>query len=180
MTDNPDMDMELGEGLDGEGEGEKKRFSVKLIAMVLGGLVVLGGGGFAAMTFLSGDDDSAGEESVAEGAEASGGTAEASGPQLFVEMPEMLVNLNTGGTKSSFLKLRVALEVDRDAARGELETKMPRVVDQFQVYMRELRVEDLNGSAGMARLKEELLMRVNAAVAPTQVRDVLFQEMIVQ
>ena len=57
---------------------------------------------------------------------------------------------------------------------------MPRIVDQFQVYMRELRVEDLNGSAGMARLKEELLMRVNAAVAPTQVRDVLFQQMIVQ
>ena len=40
--------------------------------------------------------------------------------------------------------------------------------------------EDLRGSAGMYRLREELLMRVTEAAQPVRVHDVLFQEMLVQ
>jgi flagellar protein FliL len=57
---------------------------------------------------------------------------------------------------------------------------MPRIIDNFQVYLRELRVEDLRGSGGIYRLREELLTRVNAATAPAKVVDVLFKEMLVQ
>jgi flagellar FliL protein len=57
---------------------------------------------------------------------------------------------------------------------------LPRIVDNFQVYLRELRVDDLQGSAGMYRLREELLRRVNLAVRPARVKDVLFKEMLVQ
>jgi flagellar protein FliL len=57
---------------------------------------------------------------------------------------------------------------------------LPRIIDNFQVYLRELRVEDLKGSGGMYRLREELLLRVNAAVAPAKINDVLFKEMLVQ
>ncbi len=57
---------------------------------------------------------------------------------------------------------------------------LPRVVDSFQVYMRELRIEDLDGSAGMFRIKEELLSRVNAAVYPIEINDILFKEMLIQ
>ena len=56
----------------------------------------------------------------------------------------------------------------------------PRIIDHFQVYLRELRVEDLRGSAGIYRLREELLARVNAAVKPTKVENVLFREVLVQ
>ena len=63
---------------------------------------------------------------------------------------------------------------------AQLESLLPRVVDNFQVYLRELRVEDLNGSAGLYRLKEELLVRVNTAIKPHKVNDVLFREMLVQ
>ena len=57
---------------------------------------------------------------------------------------------------------------------------MPRVVDQFQGYLRELRIDDLHGSAGVVRLKEELLRRITVAAAPFPVRDVLLKEMIIQ
>jgi flagellar protein FliL len=57
---------------------------------------------------------------------------------------------------------------------------MPRIVDSFQVYLRELRVEDLQGAAGVHLLREELLTRVNASVKPVKVNDVLFREMLVQ
>ena len=57
---------------------------------------------------------------------------------------------------------------------------MPSITDSFQVYLRELRLEDLKGSAGLMRLKEELLVRLNIAAGTTQINDVLFKEMLVQ
>ena len=99
----------------------------------------------------------------------------------FVDVPEILVNLATSGDKPAYLKLSISLELKGgDEAAKALEPVMPRVVDQFQTYLRELRVEDLSGSAGMFRLKEELLRRINMATEPVQIKDVLFKEMIVQ
>lgn len=99
---------------------------------------------------------------------------------LFVELDEQRFNLNTGGQGSSFLSAKIVLEVDRESYRSDIQSKMPRILDEFNTYMRELRPEDLDGSAGIFRLKEELLMRINQAVAPTRVKDVLFQQFLVQ
>jgi len=101
-------------------------------------------------------------------------------PVLFVDLPEMLVNLNSGSRTQSYLKLKVALELDDPAVPPKLDQVMPRVLDSFQVYLRELRTEDLGGSAGLYRVKEELLLRVATAVQPLTVKDVLFKEMLVQ
>ncbi len=98
----------------------------------------------------------------------------------FYELPEMLVNLDSSGKRTSFLRIRVALELESKEDTALIEDVLPRVIDNFQVYLRELRVDDLQGSAGLFRLKEELLIRVNKAVAPARVSDVLFKEMIVQ
>lgn len=99
---------------------------------------------------------------------------------VFYDLPQMLVNLNTGGKKNNYLKIAISLELTSQDDLATIETLLPRVVDNFQVYLRELRVEDLRGSAGVQRLREELLMRVNTAVHPVEVRDVLFKEMLVQ
>ncbi len=99
---------------------------------------------------------------------------------LFLALPDQLYNLNTGGQGTSFLKAQISLEVDRESYIADLETKMPRILDEFNAYMRELRPEDLDGAAGIFRLKEELLMRINQAVAPTRVKDVLFRQFLVQ
>ena len=101
-------------------------------------------------------------------------------PAVFFDLPDLLVNLNTTGRKASFLKLSVSLELEHAEDLPRLQAVMPRIIDNFQVYLRELRVEDLRGSGGIYRLREELLARVNAAVAPVKVRDVLFKEMLVQ
>jgi flagellar FliL protein len=99
---------------------------------------------------------------------------------VFFDLPDLLVNLNTTGRKASFLKLSVSLELERADDLARLQAVMPRIIDNFQVYLRELRVEDLRGSSGIYRLREELLTRVNTAVAPIKVHDVLFKEMLVQ
>jgi flagellar FliL protein len=99
---------------------------------------------------------------------------------VFYDLPEMLVNLAPTDGHSSYLKLKVALELPDAQASAAIEPIMPRVQDAFQVYLRSLRVEDLDGSGGMFRLKEELLRRVSLAARPTSVRAVLLKEMIVQ
>jgi flagellar FliL protein len=99
---------------------------------------------------------------------------------VFYDLPEILVNLNTAGRKQNFLKIRVSLELENPLDVSKVEAVMPRIIDNFQVYLRELRIEDLQGSAGMLRLREELLTRVNNAVKPAKVNDVLFKEMLVQ
>jgi flagellar FliL protein len=98
----------------------------------------------------------------------------------FFDIPDIIVNIQTPDSTPAYLKLSVALELEKQEAKAAVEPVLPRIIDQFQTYLRELRVEDIRGSAGVMRLKEELLRRVNLAVAPTPVHDVLLKEMIVQ
>jgi flagellar FliL protein len=113
-------------------------------------------------------------------AEGEHAAAAPSAAAVMYALPEMLVNINTAGRAKNFLKIKVSLELNNEADINRVENVLPRIVDNFQVYLRELRLEDLQGAAGVYRLREELLNRVNAAVRPAQVKDVLFQEMIVQ
>lgn len=167
-TDDEPEDGEVLEGL------EPKRLSGKKIVLLGGGalvlLLLLGGGAFLLFGGGGGEAEEAGE------------THAAAEPVqlLFVDLPELVVNLNTGERQARYLRARISLELDSEKDRVEVEQKMPRVVDDFQVYLRELRAQDLNGSAGLYRLKEELLVRLNESVAPAQVQDVLFREMLVQ
>jgi flagellar FliL protein len=150
----------------------KRKFSLKLILMVVGGLVALGGIGGGGYYFFSGD----GTKSE---------TATATNqikPPVFMDMPEVLVNLsNTGGNEhTQYLKVKVVLELPNQELSAQIQPVMPRLMDTFQTYLRELRPTDLDGSAGLYRLKEELTRRVNAAIAPSRINAVLFKEIVIQ
>jgi flagellar FliL protein len=152
--------------------------------IVLGGLLVVLGGGGAAYYFLGGAPaEEHGETAVADHGGGGGHGASSELPPehaAFFDVPDIVVNIQSADSTPAYLKLSVSLELDGPEGRAAIEPVMPRVVDQFQTYLRELRVDDVRGSMGVMRLKEELLRRVNLAAAPTPVRDVLLKEMIVQ
>ncbi len=176
--DELDEDQEKeGDEDEDEGSPEKRGSKKKLLLFVALALLLVVGGAAAAyftgllqplIAMVGGEDEAAAEEMT--------GPAQV----VFYDLPEILVNLNTDGRKSTFLKIRVSLELENAEDIERIETVMPRIIDNFQVYLRELRVEDLKGSAGMYRLREELLTRVTLAAAPSRVNDVLFKEMLVQ
>lgn len=114
------------------------------------------------------------------GAVAAHGDDAANAVPTFYALPEILVSLNTGERRSTFLKAKLSLELASAADQVRIQPLLPRIVDYCHVYLRELRVEETRGSAGSARLREELLRRIAAAVAPVPVRDVLFDELFVQ
>jgi flagellar FliL protein len=164
---------------------QKKRISGKrliIFAAIL--LLVLIGGGVGAAFMLGLFSSPPPPAAAADGAPADGAPAPVAPPasqrSFFFELPDLIVNLNADGRRSTFLKIKVALELEGSQDVNQINDALPRIVDNFQVYLRELRIDDLNGSAGMYRLREELLRRVNIAARPVRVRDVLFKEMLVQ
>ena len=141
---------------------------LKLIIAAAAVLVMVGGG--ATWFFLLRHH---GEEMHAEAA--------APKPPIFVDVPDLLVNLvGSPGERVQYLKVKVVLEVKEEKQIEAIKPTMPRITDIFQTYLRELRPTDLNGSAGLFRLKEELTRRVNAAISPGQVNAVLFKEVVIQ
>ena len=157
-------------------EAPKRRFGGKMLIIIAGGLVVLLLAIGAGLYFTGMLNRFIGhKEEVTE-------KAAPPKPTVFFDLPDLLVNLNSTGAnrRANFLKISVSLEVESQADVARIQAVMPRVIDNFQVYLRELRVEDLRGSAGIYRLREELLARVNTAAAPAKILDVLFKEILIQ
>jgi flagellar FliL protein len=162
-------DNEQTEGGAAESVQSAPKSKFKLMVMIVGVLALIGAGATAWFLFFR---HSAGEMHA---------EMPRAKPPAFVEVPDMLVNLVTGpGERVQYLKVKVVLEMKEERQIEEIRPTMPRVTDIFQTYLRELRPSDLNGSAGMFRLKEELTRRVNAVVAPVKVSAVLFKEIVVQ
>jgi len=176
MTDQT-LDDGAESETDEEGSGAARRWNGKRIVLliVLPVLLLAGAGAGAYFTGLFGFLGEPEEVAATEDAPAAEAKA-----VVFYDLPELLVNLNTTGRRTRFLKMKVSLEVANEEDVAKLETVMPRIIDNFQVYLRELRSEDLRGSAGLYRLREELLKRVQVAAAPAKVNDVLFREMLIQ
>jgi flagellar FliL protein len=159
---------------------EKKGFVKKLLGnkkmliIVAAALLLILGGGGAALYFLV----------LAKPAEAPKNAASdlpLTPPQVtYFEIPDLIVNIQSADGNPVYLKLSLSLELASPEEKAGIQVLMPRIVDQFQGYLRELRPDDLKGSAGIMRVKEELLRRTNAAAAPYHVRDVLLKEMIIQ
>jgi flagellar protein FliL len=179
MAEDYDDDVEEGAPVAAKSGGGKKKL---IILVVLPLLLIVGAAAGAYFTGLAdpvlamlgvGGNKHVAEEKVA--------ADKPLAPPVFYELPEILVNLNPGqGRRPSLLKIKVRLELAAATDTPKIEAMLPRIVDSFQVYLRELRVEDLQGAAGMYRLREELMMRVNRVAAPAKINDVLFQDVLVQ
>lgn len=203
VSDAPAIDGE-------EGEAPKKKKLPLLFIVVPAALVVLGGGGGAAFFLMQpkpasaedgghgaekkgGDDKKAEKKGGGHGGGGGGngsGSGEgdaslgviAEGPDgvTFFTLPDMVVNIQSPDGRPTFLKLKLTLETHDAAVAEQLQAEMPRMQDMFQGFLRELRPEDLAGSAGTFQLRAEILRRVNLIAAPGKVDAVLIEEMLVQ
>jgi len=152
----------------------------KLIIIAAAALLVIGGAGGGGYFWWS--KKKSAEMATAEGG--GHGAPAAAKKTAFLDMKEMMVNLagpNVQGTeRPRYLKLKISLELSDPKLVTEVQPLLPRIEDTFQVFTRELRPSDLEGSSGVYRLKEELLRRVNIAIYPSKVDAVLFKEILIQ
>ncbi|HEV7261021.1 MAG TPA: flagellar basal body-associated protein FliL [Bosea sp. (in: a-proteobacteria)] len=159
------------EGAPGE---EAPKGGKKKLIMIVGGVILLAAAGGGGWFFLKKPSP----EQIA-AAEAAKNVKK---PVSFIEMKDMMIGITAGPQqdRQPIIKIKVVLEAADAKVSDEIKPLLPRVEDAFQVFMRELRPSDLEGSAGMYRLKEELLRRVNMTVFPAKVDAVLFKELLVQ
>lgn len=178
---NPEGDLEEGEeGEEGEGGKPKKLLTPKRLIIV--GIALFALIAVPVSLYLLGIIGSPPPELAEDGSEipVEEIDAETALDPAFYNLEEFLVNLNTGGKQVKFLKMQVILELPSQETVLEIEKKLPRIRDSFQVYLRELRSEDLQGSGGLYRLREELLLRINKEVYPTKVNNILFKDILIQ
>ena len=165
---------------DGGSATKPPRFGkrAKIIAAAVLLLVLVGGG---AAFFLM-PSAPAGQEANAEAAAEpeAGGEGHGEAGETYVEVPGMVVNLRGADGAARFLKIRFTI-VPVSAAKGnEIKEKLPLIIDAFQPFLRELRPEDLAGSAAVFRIKEEMLVRATGAMGPHVIKDILIQDLIQQ
>jgi flagellar protein FliL len=158
---------------DGADAPKKKLSGKKLVIILIPVLLLLAGGGAAYFLGFIGGKEPEHEEAAEQ-------PPPPPPPSMIYPMPDILVNLNTAPTaRGAFVKLTSTIDlVEEDVTL--FEDALPRVIDTLITYMRELRPEDLRGSAGLVRLREELLARIKVSAAPARVNDVLFREILVQ
>jgi flagellar FliL protein len=170
MAKKPKIDSDQADEADAGTRKPGLFASRRIVAATAGAILLLLAGGAGAYLTVGGD--ATGETSAL--------TAEAAPTAYYYDLPVMIVNLSTVDSRTSYVKLEVALEVPEQRMIDILQPNLPRVLDAFQTHLRELRPSDLEGSAGLFRLKEELQRRVNLAVYPARIDDVLFKNVIVQ
>jgi flagellar FliL protein len=189
-----------GETVDGEAAPAKKKKLPLLFIVIPAALLVLGGGGGAAFLMMQPKAATAGDHGAPAGGHAKkaekkggghGGGGEEADPSLgvisdgpdgviFYTLPDMVVNIQAADGRPTFLKLKLTLEMQDVALAEHLQAEMPRLQDMFQGFLRELRPEELDGSAGGFKLRAEILRRVNLIAAPGKIDAVLIEEMLVQ
>jgi flagellar protein FliL len=174
--------MAEAEGAEGATQSKKKMSGKKLVLFIVLPLLLLGGGGAAAFFLLFKEDP---EAAAAHGAEGEVAHEEEAADEeghvpVFVELPKMQANLIMTGKKQPFMVTTMVLEVGSPEEQKIVEEVQPRIENEIVTYLRSLRPEDVQGAAGLQRLREELLMRVKEAAKPAKVKDILFKEMLVQ
>ncbi|MET0309665.1 MAG: flagellar basal body-associated FliL family protein [Sphingomonas sp.] len=163
----------------------KPKSKKQLIIIGAAAAVTLIGGGGGAFVFLSGGskaeaaDSHSGKKAEAKpGDHGEGGTEGADGD--FVDVPAMVVNLRSPDGGARFLKLHFLLVPGPNGNAAGLKDKLPLILDAYQPFLRELRPEDLAGSAAVFRIKEELLMRANSVAGTGAVKDILIEDLVQQ
>lgn len=187
--DDEDFDDGLDEDGGGDGDGltdglEVKKTSGKKIVILVAAVVILGLITWGVMAFLGGDDDAStdGEGTSTEHGDVSSSGANEDDLQnlpVYLPIENMLVNLNTGGRGIVLLRISVALELESEDDRAAIDILMPTIMNDFQVYLRSLRPDDLEGTKGLTRIQEELLVRINQSITPKRIRRILFEDFLI-
>ncbi len=98
----------------------------------------------------------------------------------FITLPDSIVNIRGERKRSHILKAVFLVEVLKPEDKVKVESSVPIIVDQFQSFLRELEVSDLYGAAGLERVRQELLARLNTVISPVKSRYLLVKEFLIQ
>jgi len=152
-------------------EPEKKKSKMPLILGVILGLAGAGGGFFAVFSGMI-----LAPESEEQADAPAPGDAPAMPDVAFVPVDPLVISLRAP-SQSRHLRFRAELEVP-SAYQAEVELLLPRVVDVLNSYLRALSPGDLEDASALARLRAQMLRRVQTVAGQDRVNDLLVMEFV--
>jgi len=196
-------DPEREEGADGEGEeGAKKGGLNKMILFIGLPVVIVILLGVAGFLFLMGggeeeahaEGEHAGEHADAHGDAHGDGHGDAHGdghgdghgpaalPELFQFNDSFINSIQGRDGRLVHIEVKVALAFsDHDLAEMlAREDVQLLLTNEYNDFLRTLRIEDVDGSMGTHRIRMELLRRTNQVLAPKHVDGVLLPSLVMQ
>lgn len=164
-------------------EPPKKKSKLLLLALV--GALALGGGSFygvysGLIPLPFGGGGLEGTDGEATASKGSKGKPEKGRDKMalpaFVPVETLLVSL---APDANARHLRISLQIEADPAQASVLTELqPRIVDVLNTFLRAVDTETFEQPRSMARLRAQMLRRVQLVSPPGSVRDVLIQEFV--
>ncbi len=187
--DTEDEDVAENDASEDEDDEDAPKKGKRGLILIIVAVLLLGGG--AALFFTGMLDSLLGAPEATEEAEAmeEGEMAEVGEDgkkkaeetaAVYYELPGIVANLNPGSATPSFIKATLTLEAPSQEVVAKIQAVQPKIMDIINTYVRELRPSDLKGSAGVYRLRDELLLRINKALFPDKINNILFKELLIQ
>jgi flagellar FliL protein len=97
-------------------------------------------------------------------------------PAAFLALDPLIINL-PDPTERRFLRFVAQVEVAPEHL-ADVEAIEPRIVDVLNGYLRAVEITDLESPASLARLRAQMLRRVQVVVGGDRVRDLLIMEFV--
>ncbi|GAB5448921.1 flagellar basal body-associated FliL family protein [Gymnodinialimonas sp.] len=168
---------------DGEIEEPKKKKGL-LVPLLVGVILAAagGGGGFWAVTQGPlAAETSTGEHSADDGSGQGddGGHGPALGPTnvAFLELETMVISLGAEESNRNLI-FGAVLEV-RPEHLEEVTQLTPRVLDVLNSYLRVVAISELSDPTSLARLRSQMLRRIQVVSGTDRVRDLLVTQFLV-
>jgi flagellar FliL protein len=93
-------------------------------------------------------------------------------PERYYDMPPMIISLETQGHGNRVLQLGLSLLMESREDAGKMHSYIPILIDAVQVYVRSLPISETASVAKLSSHREEILARINAAIAPIKAEEI--------
>ena len=170
--DDQDLELDVEEGEEGEGEGGGSK---KLIIIIAAAVLLVGGG--VAAFFLMGDDSPATDETDEE-------VVEEKGPAIYVSVPNALTANLPGKKRGRTVQVKLNFLVRSMDAKDNVRQHLPQLRNDILMLLSQKHSDYLKVPDGRQKLQEEALVTVQATltnlVGEPTVEKVLFTSFVMQ
>ena len=161
---------------DSKDDAPKKKKKGLMVPLLAGLVLAAGGGAGGYWAVTSGPFAADPPEAHAEGEEMPEPTVEPV-EVSFVALETLIISLGPEET-SRHLLFTAELEVDPEH-EAEVERLSPRVLDVLNSYLRVISISELSDPAALARLRAQMLRRIQVVTGAGRVHDLLVTQFVV-
>ena len=103
------------------------------------------------------------------------------GAPVYYEMKTMTVNLKPSAQRARpFIRLTLQVELQGESAKKAFIDNETKIVDTMQTHLRGVQYEELNGTEGTERLREDLTIIINRIIQPERAITVLYKDIFMR